>query len=379
MRIMMLDYEEFRAEFPILEKMAYLNIAHGNPISNSVREAMNRFIQLQQMKGIMIARPQAYGVIEEVRVKIANLINGHPHEIALVKNTSEGLNLAAHGIDFKSGDNVVLNELEHLNNTFCWLRLKKKGVEVRIVPQRNGRVEIEHIADMIDSKTKGVAIASTTNLGFRFDLEKLGDIVRDYPAYLVVDAIQSLGIEPMDVKKTGIDMLSSSAHKGLLGPHGIGFFYCSEDIIDEITPMSVARTCYENYDNPLNAKLKKTAVRFEGGNYNYIGVYGISAGLDLLHKLDLEKSRKYSFELSDRFREGLKSIGASVRDSPIEKERSHIVTFTLPGKSVGAVNQMLDERRVRVSSLYGAIRASFAPYNTINEVERALEKVKEIN
>jgi len=370
--------DEVRSEFPIVKAMAYFDIAYGNPLPNCAREDMTLFLEILQEKGCSIARASAYEKLDEVRNKFANLINAKPSEIAFVKNTSEGLNIAANGIKYEPGDNVVLNELEHLNNVFCWLRLRKKGVEIRIVPQKNGRVELNDIASNVDSRTKAVSVASTTNLGFRFDLQKLGKICSENSAYLVVDAIQSLGLDPLDVKNVGVDMLSSSAHKGLLGPHGIGFFYCNEDIIDDIKPMSVARTSYEDIEDPKNANLKHSAEKFEGGNYNCVGVYGVGAGLTLLEKMDIEEVKRHSFELSEKFREGLMSLGANVTNSINKEERSHIVTFNLLGKSIEEVKKLLEKNKVRVSTHYGIVRASFAHYNTIGEVENSLEIIKNI-
>jgi len=374
----MLKINEIRTQFPIVNEMAYFDIAYGNPLPKCTRDAMTLFMSILQKKGCSIARAKAYEKLDEARYNFANLINASVSEIAFVKNTSEGLNFAANGIQFNPGDNVVLNELEHLNNTFCWLRLRKKDVEVRIVPQNNGIVEVDEIASNVDSRTKAVAVASTTNLGFRFDLEKLGKICKENSAYFIVDAIQSLGIEPLDVKKVGVDMLSSSAHKGLLGPHGIGFFYCNEEILDEIEPLNVARTCYEPFEDPRTAKLKYSAVKFEGGNYNYAGVYGVAAGLKLLEQMDIDEVAKHSFELSEKFRKELITLGVNVTNSPKKEERSHIVTFNLPGKSVEKVKNILDENNVRVSAHYGVVRASFTHYNTIDEVKKALKILEEI-
>jgi len=370
--------DEVRSEFPIVKAMTYFDIAYGNPLPNCARKNMTHFLSILQKKGCSIARANAYEKLDEARNKFANLINAKPSEIALVKNTSEGLNIAANGIKYEPGDNVVLNELEHLNNMFCWIRLRKKGVEIRIVPQKNGIVELNDISSNVDERTKALSIASTTNLGFRFDLQKLGKICKKVSAYLVVDAIQSLGLEPLDVKKLGVDMLSSSAHKGLLGPHGIGFFYCNEDILDDIEPMSVARISYENIEDPKNANLKHSAEKFEGGNYNYAGIYGVAAGLNLLAKMDIEEVKRHSFELSEKFREGLMSMGANVTNSLNKEERSHIVTFNLPGKPIEEVKKLLEKNRIRISTHYGIVRASFAHYNTISEVENSLEIIKNI-
>lgn len=374
----MFSMDQIRAEFPITKEMAYFDIAYGNSLPNCVVKAMTEFLAINQKSGVSVTHEFTRKKIDESRRSFSKLIKAKPSEIAFVKNTSEGLNFAANGIRFRRGDNVVLNELEHKNNLFCWLRLGEKGVDARLVRQKSGRIKIDDIVKEIDSKTRVVAVASTTNLGFRFDLQRLGEVCEDNSAYLVVDAIQSLGIEPMDVGRANVDMLSSSSHKGLLGPHGVGFFYCKEEIINDIEPTNVAGSCYEPSDDLRETKLKHSAERFEGGNYNEVGICGVAAALDFIEKMNLEVVAKHSFYLSERFREGLLSLDADVTSSPYKTERSHIVTFNVPGRTSQQVMALLEKERIRVSAHYGVVRASFAHYNTEEEVDGALESIGKI-
>ncbi len=374
----MFNMDQIRAEFPITEKMAYFDIAYGNSLPNCVVKAMTEFLAINQRSGVSVTHEFTRKKIDESRSSFSKLIKAKPSEIAFIKNTSEGLNFAANGIRFRRGDNIVLNELEHKNNIFCWLRLAEKGVDVRLVHQKSGRIKLDDIVKAVDSKTRVVAVASTTNLGFRFDLRRLGEVCEDNSAYLVVDAIQSLGIEPMDVGRANVDMLSSSSHKGLLGPHGIGFFYCKEEIINDIKPTNVASSCYEPSNNPRETKLKHSAERFEGGNYNEVGICGVAAALDFIEKMNLEIVASHSFYLSERFREGLLSLDADVTSSPYRAERSHIVTFNVPGRAPQQVMALLEKERIRVSAHYEVVRASFAHYNTEEEVDGALESIGKI-
>jgi selenocysteine lyase/cysteine desulfurase len=371
--MMLDDIERIRAEFPIVERLIYLDSAYGNPLANSVREAMESYLMDYQRDGVSFARPRAYRVLEEVRGRFAYLINAESSEIAYVKNTSEGLNIAAAGLRVEPGDNIVLNELEHPNNTHCWLRLKEKGVEIRNVPQKDGRVNIEDIASTVDSKTKAVAVASTTNMGFRFDLNGIGKICRENSALLVVDAVQSLGIEPLDVNGIGIDIFSSSAHKGLLGPHGIGFLYCRKEVLGEIEPPYVAGISYSG------GRLKETAAKFEYGNYNYVGGYAMVPALSLLEEVGVDNIEHHAFGLAKAFRDGLSEIGIPVLDSPLEEERSQIVAFKVEGKDSDDVRQELLDRGVMLSAHYKDLRASFSLYNTMEDVESALHIIERIS
>ena len=373
--------DDIRAEFPITKEMVFLDIAFGNPLPNCVVDAISTYLLDVQKRGIIKNDYLDKG--EEVRNKFSSLINAQPSEISFVKNTSEGLNIAANGIKFNPGDNVIINELEHGSNVYPWINLRKKDINIKIVQQRNGLLKLDDIEAEIDSKTKAVSISSIQYQGYKIDLKKLSKICREKSVYLVVDAIQSLGNEPMDVKSMGVDMMTAQCHKGLLGPHGIGLFYCSNNIIDEIDPTYVSTTSYQNGDplaqpNPMNSQLKKSAIKFEYGCLNYIGYYAMEAALNLLEKVGIENIASKTFKLSEHFRERLKSVGAQLLDSSQVNERSHIVMFTLAGKEIKEVGRILDENKIRVSGRQPGIRASFGLYNNFEDVKKTLEIIEKI-
>ena len=375
---MLEDIKWLRSEFPIVNEITYLDMAYGNPLAMSVRWAIEEFMEAFQRDGVSIARPRAYKVLEEVRTRFAAIVGAEASEISFVKNTSEGLNITASGLRVEAGDNIILNELEHPNNTHCWNLLQKKGVEIRNVPQKDGRVDVEDINATIDAKTRAVTIASTTNMGFRFDLEKVGAACKEHSALLVVDAVQSLGIEPLDVKKTGVDVFSASAHKGLLGPHGIGFFYCSKEAIKEISPPYVASISYIKNPSTGEAALKKTAARYEYGNYNYLGGHAMVPALDILEKIGVKNIYLHSFELAEAFRKGLNALDVTLLDSPFREEKSNIVAFKIDGRESLDVREELLKRGVMLSAHYGDLRASFALFNNNHDIDIALEALSNI-
>jgi selenocysteine lyase/cysteine desulfurase len=339
---------------------------------------MEEYMEDFQMGGVSVARARAYGVLEEVRAKFAALVGAEVSEVAFVKNTSEGLNITASGLRVEARDNVVLNELEHPNNTHCWNLLRKKGVEIRTVPQKDGRVDVGDIVAAIDSKTCAVAIASTTNMGFKFDLGKVGAACHEHSALLIVDAVQSLGIEPLDVKEAGVDVFSASAHKGLLGPHGFGFYYCSNEALKEISPPYVAGISYEQTTGLGDARLKGTAARFEYGNYNYMGGHAMVPALGILEKVGIGNIHRHCLELADLFRDGLDALDVTLLDSPNPEERSNIVAFKIEGRGSAEVREELLKREVMLSAHYGDLRASFALFNEKSDVETALEALGKV-
>jgi len=216
-------YEAVREEFPITKRMIFLDIAHTNSPPTRVVDAIYGFLRRVQSYGT--EKNLWVSMVESTRNKIAKLIGAEEHEIAFTKNTSEGMCIAAEGISFSPGDNVVINDLEHTPEP--WLYLQRKGVKVKVAKSENGRLDPEHVFDLLDSRTKVLFMSHVTyHTGFRNDLATYGKFCRDRDIIYVVDAIQSLGAVKCDVHKLGVNILVCGGHKWIFGPHGTGFIFC---------------------------------------------------------------------------------------------------------------------------------------------------------
>ncbi len=166
-----------------------------------------------------------------------------PDEIAFTKNVSEGLNMVATALPWQAGDNVVVcPELEHPNNVYCWLNLRRHGVNVRTVQARDGHLPVDDMAQRIDDRTRAVTASTVTFApGFRTDIDALGRICRDRGMFFLVDAAQSCGVLHTDVAASHIDGLAVSTQKGLLGLYGMGFLYCRREWAEQMQPAYLAR------------------------------------------------------------------------------------------------------------------------------------------
>ncbi len=218
------NLESYRREFPITEKYAYLDHAGVAPLSNRVKDAVTSFLA-ESLEGGAFHYPVWARRIMDARQACAALLNARPDEIAFVRSTSHGLSLVAEGLEWKRGDNVLIYEKEFPSNIYPWQNLGRKGVGTRIIPSREGRIVLDDIERLIDKRTRLLSLSSVqfTN-GFRSDLKAVSNLCRGRGVLFCVDAIQSLGVLPLDVKDCGIDFLSADAHKWLLGPEGIGVF-----------------------------------------------------------------------------------------------------------------------------------------------------------
>src|SRR3989442_9638067 len=274
----------------------------------------------------------------------ARLINAHEDEIALVESTSHGLSLAASAIPLESGDRVLLSDLEFLEVAVPWVQKKKAGIEIDVVPNRDGEVREQDIADHLTPRTRVVAISSVqwTN-GYRCDLVTLSKLCRERGIWLVVDAIQQLGAIPLDVRQTPVDILACGGHKSLNSPFGCGFLYISHDVLPDLCPPLAGYLSIEDppggwgeyFQTPTTTPVKdyefvNTARRFEtGGTSNYPGAVGLAASLKLIHELGPDRIAEHIYSLTEQLLAGLERLGLKVVTPRARENRSGIVTFSV--------------------------------------------------
>jgi selenocysteine lyase/cysteine desulfurase len=363
--------ESYRREFPITRKYLYLDHAGVAPISLRVKTAVLNFLA-ESAEGGAFHYPEWARRTVEIRRACANLINAEAEELAFIKNTSHGLSLVAEGLDWKEGDNLLVYEKEFPSNLFPWLNLRRKGVEVRNIPSRKGKIFIDDIERLMDSRTRLLAISSVQfSNGFRADLKKIGTLCREKGVLFCVDAIQSLGIIPMDVKEYRIDFLSADAHKWLLGPEGIGIFYCRSGLAERLTPSLVGWKCVQNefdFDCP-DFRLKTNALRFEEGSMNLMGIFGLGAAIELLFEVGIENIEGRVLDLGDLIIREAENRGYAVLTPKAREERGGNITFSGtfdPAK----MRDALREKGVMVNARGGGLRVSPHFYNTEEEILR---------
>jgi len=362
-------FETYRREFPITGNYIYLDHAGVAPISLRVKTAIERFLA-ESAEGGSFHYPVWAERIVGIRRACAQLINAGPEEIAFVKSTSHGLSIVAQGLDWRSGDNVLIYEKEFPSNIYPWLNLRSKGVEVRTIPSRDGRILFEDITRLINSRTRLLAISSVQfSNGFRIDLEKVGSLCRDKQVLLCVDAIQSLGMVPMDVKAYHIDFLSADAHKWLLGPEGIGIFYCSNGLAGRLSPPLIGWKSVRNelaFDQP-DFLLKTDCLRFEEGSMNLLGIFGLGAALDLLFEVGIEQIEQRVLDLGDLILQEAGKRGYSALTPDARHERGGNITVS-GDFDPAQVRDALREKRIMVNARGGGIRVSPHFYNIEEEI-----------
>jgi len=373
-----LDVAAARREFPVVRRMLYLDAAHQTPLASSVRAALERFYDEGQEFGG--PKPVWLARVEEVRARIAKVIGAETSEIAFTKNTSEGLNIAANAIPFRAGDNVLMVEGDHPNNAYAFLNLRRKGVEVRFVPLRGETADADTFAHHIDGRTRAISLSHVTfHAGHRFDIESIGRLAHDKGLYFVIDAMQSIGVVPLDVA-CGASVIAFGCHKGLYVPHGLGVLYVRREL-SELAPayLAVAGLAQPPADlvaRTDNMALRADAGRFELGNVNIPDIHALAASLTMIERIGIAAIHDHILALGDHLIARMDALGIRLVGPRSRAHRSHIYVLDLPGEGW---LEYFSSQNVRVSPERDGIRVSFGFFNTADEIDQLAELIRRRN
>lgn len=353
----------------------FLDHAAISPLPRRVRDAMVRYLDDRRVTFGMMDRDEE-GIPARLRKTVARLINATPEEIAIVQNTSHGLNLVAQSLPFCPGDNIIFCDMEFPSNVYPWMLLERqKGVEARCIPHDGGGLTVEALEAHADRRTRAVAVSSVEFLtGFRTDLAAIGEWCRAHGAYFIVDGIQSLGAIPMDVRAYGIDFLAAGGPKWLMGPVGVGFLYCRRELLEEMSPPMAGCISVVGWEDwrDYNLTFLPDARRFDLGGPNLVGMTGLMAAIELLLETGIENIHRHTLYLTDVLIADLERRGYRVVSNLDPARRSAIVSFAVSG-DVRAAHARLREAKVAVSLRESYIRVSPHGYNTEEEVLRVGE------
>ncbi|MBR0826926.1 aminotransferase class V-fold PLP-dependent enzyme [Bradyrhizobium manausense] len=372
------DVAAVRSQFPVTERLLYLDSAHQTPLATSVREALLGFYR----EGHEMAGPKPVWLdrVEQVRARVAKLLNAAPDEIAFTKNTSEGMNIAANALPLTAGDNVLLVEGDHPNNAYAFLNLRRKGVEVRFVPMTGETAQAEMFAPHIDARTRAISLSHVTfHAGHRFDIDGIGALCAERRLYFVIDAMQSTGVIPLNVRASGASLIGSGCHKGLLVPQGLGILYCRQGL-DELQPAYLAMSSLAHPPGDYiaradNMALKAGAGRFEIGNFNLPDIHALDASLTLIESVGSSAIEAHLYDLGDRLIERIDHLGIRLIGPRDRANRSpHIYVLDLPAEEWA---DYLASRQVRVSPERDGIRVSFGLFNMAEDVDRFAQVLAE--
>src|SRR5712692_4149265 len=324
--------EAVRQAFPITATRAYLFSGGLAPAATPVREAHDRWTDAW-MYDPAVPYANYQHEWELARQRFAALIGAAPDEVALVDHTSRGANLIVQMIDAPAGSNVVVDEYTYPSSIYPWLLRSKANTELRQVAARDYRVSLDDIARVVDERTVAISISHVSpKSGFRHDLAALSELAHARNAVLIVDAAQSAGALDLNVRRLGVDFLSTCAMKWLLGAPGVGFLYVAREHVERLEPPQVGyagviRPPGAAFNDPL--VFRTGARRHEQGMPSLAGVAASRAGLDLLLDVGIATVERHVLELSGLCIDGLLSRGLRVYTRPEPEYRAGVVALAV--------------------------------------------------
>lgn len=407
---MSLDFSRHKNDFPILKRkvrggntLIYLDSGATSQKPETVIEAEANFYRTKNAavhRGAHLVAEEASEVYEGARENVARFIGAKSDEVIFTKSATESLNLIAYSLGnpeskfhLKSGDEIVVSEMEHHANLIPWQQLAKRvGAKLtwfKITDE--GRLDLSDIDKLINKNTKIVAITHQSNvLGTIVPLAQITKAAHAVGAVVVLDACQSAPHFAVDVKKLEVDFLAFSGHK-VLGPTGIGVLWGKADLLDQLEPSLFGGSMVDSV-TMQGATWAKAPRKFEAGVPNMAQAVGLSAAIDYISEIGMDKVAQHEQDLTKQLISGLQNISGVQVVGPVDmKDRGGVVSFTVDGVHPHDVGQYLDQFGIAVRTghhcawplmrrlnLVGTTRASFHLYNDENEVKVLLDTVSKI-
>lgn len=367
---------DFRRQMPIAARWAYFDHAAVSPLPQPTADAMSAWLREATLEGDT-CWPAWAAAVENTRRLAAEMIHADPAEVALVPNTTFGLNVVARGFPWQPGDNVVVPENEFPSNLYAWLSLAEIGVQTRQVPVEQGRLDIQRLVEACDERTRLIAVSWVGYAsGWRIDVGELCRAAHERDVLVMLDAIQGLGVFPLDVAATGVDFVAADGHKWLLGPEGAGIFYVRREHLPLLKSVQSGwNSVIGRHDfNRIQWRPRDEAARFEGGTQNMAGHIGFGASLELLRGLGVTSQASPVAEAilirAGEARELLVNHGAEMLSPCHEGNDSGILTFRVPGQDPQELRKRCLAAGVALSVRGGGIRISLHAYNDRADLQR---------
>ena len=388
-----LDWHKARADTPGCKNVLHFNNAGAALMPEVVINALTDHIRLESEIGGYEAAEKKREQTERLYDAAASMLNCSPQEIAFIENATRAWDMAFYSLPFRAGDRILTGAAEYASNFISYLQVARKiGVVIDVIPSdQSGAVSADALANMMDQRVKLIAITHVpTNGGLVNPAAAIGRIARDANVLYLLDACQSAGQMPLDVKQIGCSMLSATGRKFIRGPRATGFLYVDHRIIEMLEPIfldmhAATWKAIEKYE------IRPDARRFENWEQNYAGKIGLATAIDYGMQWGFDRIYKRVQQLAEMLRQRLSHIPkVTVRD--IGKEKCGIVTFSVDGIDPEQIKSELAARKINVSvsvktstlidmqtrGLESLVRASVHYYNSEEEVDRFCKNLTEI-
>ncbi|MGI9036064.1 MAG: aminotransferase class V-fold PLP-dependent enzyme [Pyrinomonadaceae bacterium] len=371
--------KNIRAAFPAAEKYCYLNSAAVAPLPTVAVDAVIRQLKDVSENG-SLNYPNWIETKTSARKLVAEMLNVKLQQIAFMRNTSDGFATVANGLDWSEGENIVTFEREFPANFYAWRRIRDAyGVQLRLCPERDGRIDLDEFINLIDANTRLVAISAVQFAsGFRADLERIGRAARKAGALFAVDIIQGFGAVEFDLPSQFVDVASGASHKWLCAPEGCGILYLSDRARELIKPTLVGWISVEEpWDfEDFEQSFKPNALAWESGTGSSALFYGLEQSLKLLRETGLKNIENYLEELSDYLCELAAQKNYDIISSRARGEKSQIVCLKHRGNlSSNEIAKRLELENIIVSPRGERLRIAPHFFNNREDIERLIKNL----
>ena len=368
----MINWNEIRKQFPVTERLAYLNSAAAGPVSRASQAAAAGYYE-KMMRDGDVQWNRWLAEREAIREKVARFINAEPEEIAFTTNTSSGMNVIVDALEDRG--EVISSELEFPVTTLPWMH---RRIPVHLLPAVDGEVRIEDVAGAMTHDTGVIALSHVQfSNGFRIEPERLGEIKGKHA--LVINASQSAGAFEIDVKRMKIDALCATGHKWMLSGYGSGFVYLSRELLDQSLPRAIGWLSVENPFEMRNDEFRPrhdTAARVELGCPHFAGIFSLGASVDLMNEIGAANLQARVLELNDLLTSRLNESGWQVL-SPLQNETARSGETLIKVEKPDEVVRHLFRRGVVVTEKPQGIRVATHFFNNEEDIERLIAAMNE--
>jgi cysteine desulfurase/selenocysteine lyase len=387
-----LDVESIQKDFPVTRKIVYMNNGSLAPLPLSSIKAMTDFLIRYSEVGPDSSTIQEYivSLMNELRIRISHLINSEPEEIVFTQSTTEGLNFVSTGLNWKKSDMIVVRggPHEHYANYFPWLNVSKK-FEVKIKELKidnNGFFDLDELEKLAKSSNIKLITLSHAlyNNGAILPVEEVGKIAQDNNMLYCIDAAQSVGSIPIDVKRINCDFMAFPSFKWICGPPGIGIFYCKKKSADFLEPR------YIGNESAIMTEKKdlvflEPPVKFQTGFRNYVGLAGVEASSRYILRLGINTVRKMNITIANELRNELRKLpNIQIFGPDDEKLRTSIVSFVIDGVESKTIVSKLEENEIIVAvrdihidkKIIKTVRLSPHFFNSYDEISKLVKQLK---
>ncbi len=380
----------WRKDFPWTETVVYFQHAFNSPLPKPVIEKITEYFKQQSNFGFV--QPDFDVYVEKTRENIAAFINAKKEEIAFTQSYTEGLNIVTSNIDWSGKNNIVIGEGDYFSTLVHFINLANiHNLEIRVIPMNGeGFLKEEYVTDLINEKTAIVHLVHVPNgVGTIHNVKEIFNYAKELGVWTILDASQSTGMVPHSVRDLGCDFYSSVGKKWLMGPVGTAFFWCDQDLLENMEPVYYGKH-FKHYD--LNkVELVATAEKFESTTLNQPGIVGLGAAVDYLRSIGINTVEKSIKEVASYLISRLvDECDADIIGAQEINNRTGITCFKVNWMKESEINEVLKEKYkiicgcginktpIRKAFSGDVIRVSTHYYNSQDDVDKLITALKEI-